>query len=103
MQEVFTFAHSLGIEPSIEWICSLDAALLLLQWPNFSSSLVSLPISSSSTPLPTPISPLLVSHIKTIPEDNELILCNCAFSMEDLDLSPPSKRSQKWISEVVFS
>ena len=64
---------------------------------------MSLPTSSSSTPLPTPISLPLVSHIETIPEDNEPIVYNCIFSIEDLDLPPPSKRSQKWVSEIVSS
>ena len=101
-QEAFTFAHHLSIKPFMELICSLDTTLLLLQWLDFSSPLMSLPASSSSTP-PASISLLLVSYIKTIPEDNEPIVYNYAFSMEDLDLLPPSKRSWKWVSKVTSS
>ena len=76
----------------MEQICFLDAALLM-----------SLPASSSSTPPSTPISLPLVSHIKTIPEDDESIVYNCTFSMEDLDSPPLSKRSWEWISKVASS
>ena len=100
---MFTFAHHLDIEPSTKWIYSLDSALPLFQWLDFSSPLVSLPSSSSSAPLPAFILPLLVSCIETIPKDNEPIVYNCTFSMEDLDSPPSSKRSQKWVSKIASS
>ena len=77
--------------------------LPLLKQLDFSSPVISSPSSSSFAPPPAPISPPLVFHIETIPEDDESIIYNCAFSMKDLDTPPPPKRSQKWVSEVSFS
>ena len=80
-QESFNFAHCL----------------------DFSSPVIPSPSSSLLTPPPASILSLLVSHIEIISEDNEPIIYNCAFSMEDLNTPLPSKRSQKWVYEVSSS
>ena len=74
--------------------------LPLLKQLYFSFPFVSLPSLSLLTSPPAPILPPPVSCIKTIPEDNEPIVYNCTFSMEDLNTPPPSKRSQKWIFKI---
>ena len=102
-QESFNFAHYLGIEPSMECICSLDAMLSLLKWLDFSLPVVPLPSLFLLAPPSTPILPPPISCIETIPEDNEPIVYNCTFSMEDLNTPPPSKRSWKWVFKVSSS
>ena len=103
-QESFDFAHHLGIELLMECIHFLDAVLPLFKWLDFSSPpVIPSPSSSLLASPPAPISPPLISYIETIPEDDELIIYNCAFSIKDLNTSPPFKRSQKWVSEVLSS